>query len=123
MSIAEYLKAVDDQLRELEGIISTCSIERRIDANLNIGFIKGRVEFVDGSCLEFSEQLPVQRRKFRFHYMDAEQHLIVRWDSAPHHRTVSTFPFHQHTPRGIYDYPAITLLEVLDVIAAMVARQ
>lgn len=123
MSIAEYLTDVDDQLRELEGIISSCTIERRIDVNLNIGFIKGRIEFIDGSTLEFSEQLPTYRRKFRFHYMDAQHNLITRWDSAPHHRALNTFPFHQHTPQGIHDHPAITLLEALDGVAAKLAHQ
>jgi len=123
MSIAEYLAAVDTQLRELEGVITSCTIERRLDTNLNIGFIKGYVEFIDGSSLAFSEQLPILRQKFRFHYMDARHTLIVRWDSAPHHRALSTFPFHRHTPQGINNHPAITLLEALDVIAAKLAHQ
>ena len=69
MNIAEYLTAVDAKLYALEGIIVTCKIERRIDAHLALGFIKERIKFVDGSTLEFSEQLPVARHKFRFHYI------------------------------------------------------
>ncbi|MBN2006788.1 MAG: hypothetical protein JXA21_25765 [Anaerolineae bacterium] len=116
MNIAAYLASVDNRLREMEGIISSCVIERRIDANLNIGLIKGRIEFVDGSVLEFSEQLPTHRHKFRFHYMDVEHNMLTRWDSAPHHRALSTFPFHEHTPQGVEAHPAITLLEVLEVV-------
>jgi len=100
----------------MEGVISSCTIERRIDANLNIGFVKGRIEFADGSALEFSEQLPTYRRQFRFHYMDAEHNMLTRWDSAPHHPALSTFPFHEHTPQGVEAHPAITLLEVLEVV-------
>lgn len=122
MNIAEYLAAVDAKLYALEGIIVTCKIERRIDTHLCLGFIKGRIKFIDGSTLEFSEQLPVLRQKFRFHYMDAHNALIARWDSAPHHRTSQTFPFHQHTPQGIQDHSALTLLEALHVIAARLAH-
>ncbi len=116
MNTRGYLAAFDRRLQEFAGIIVRSSIQREIDANLGVGFISGRITFVDGSVLEFSEQLPMTRCKFRIHYMDASANLIARWDSAPHHQTLATFPFHKHTPQGIEAYPAITLLEALDEI-------
>jgi len=86
MTIEEYLAKLDAKLQEIAPVIISSSIQREIDINLGMGFIKGRITFADGSILEFSEQLPVERTKFRFHYMDAENNLIARWDSAPHHR-------------------------------------
>ncbi len=123
MTIVEYLAKLDAQLQEMAPIIISSSIQREIDANLGVGFIKGRITFVNGSTLAFSEQLPVERSKFRFHYMDAKDNLIARWDSAPHHRHLRTFPFHLHTPQGVEEQPAITLLEVLDEIGAMIELQ
>jgi hypothetical protein len=120
MTIQEYLVKLDARLQELSGIILTSSIQREIDANLGIGFIKGRLVFLDGSTLDFSEQLPVGRTKFRLHYMDAENNLILRWDSAPHCRHLKTFPFHLHTLQGVEEHPATTLLEALDRIVAMI---
>jgi hypothetical protein len=120
MTIQEYLAELDAKLQELSEIILISSIQREIDANLGIGFIKGRLVFLDGSTLDFSEQLPVKRAKFRLHYMDAENSLIFRWDSAPHYRHLGTFPYHLHTPRGVEEHPATTLLEVLDRIEAMI---
>ena len=120
MIIEEYLAKFDAQFQEIAPIIISSSIQREIDANLGMGFVKGRITFVDGSTLEFSEQLPVERTKFRFHYMDAENNLIVRWDSAPHYRELRTFPFHLHTPQGVEEHPAITLLEVLDEIETLI---
>lgn len=101
MTIDEYLAALDDKLHNMEGIIATRTIERQIDTNLDIGFIQGRITFIDGSVLDFSEQLPTQRARFRFHYMSAQTDLIARWDSAPHHPNLDTFPFHKHTTRGV----------------------
>jgi len=49
--------------------------------------------------------------------MDAQNNLIARWDSAPHHKELSTFPFHKHTPQGPEEHGAITLLDALDEIA------
>jgi hypothetical protein len=123
MTVEEYLAKLDTKLQKIAPIVISSSIQREIDTNLGIGFIKGRIAFVDGSTLAFSEQLPVERSKFRFHYMDAENNLIARWNSAPHHRDLRTFPFHLHTPQGMEEHPAITLLEVLDEIGTMIELQ
>jgi hypothetical protein len=120
MSLWDYLAQLDARIRTLSAIIVNSSIQQDIDANLELGFIKGRIAFLDGSVLEFAEQLPTDRLKFRFHYMDGRNDLICRWDSAPHHRHLSTFPFHQHTPQGVQEHPAITLLEVLAEIETMI---
>jgi hypothetical protein len=117
MNTDAYLAALDERLREVEGLVASTCNQREIDANLGMGFIKGRITFVDGSTLEFSGQLPTERKKFRLHYMDAQNDLIGRWDSAPHHKKLSTFPFHKHTPQGAEEHGAITLLEAMDEIA------
>jgi hypothetical protein len=119
MTVRDYLSQLDAKLEELANTIISLFIQRDIDANLEMGFIKGRITFLDGSMLEFSEQLPTERQKYRFHYMDAASNLILRWDSAPHHRHLSTFPFHLHTPQSVQEHGAITLLEVFSQIEAM----
>ena len=116
MSIGEYLGSLESRLQEPGELVTSWSIEREIDTNLGIGFIKSQITFLDGSRLDFSEQLPIERRKFRLHYMDAWHALIVRWDSAPHHQELATFPFHKHTPEGVTGHGAITLIEALDEI-------
>jgi len=117
VTIAEYLAALDAKLQEIEVIVTSSSIERELDTNLGIGFVRGHITFLDGSKLELSEQLPVEQHRFRLHYMDAQDNLIARWDSAPHHRSLSTFPFHKHTPQSVKEHGAITLIEALDEIA------
>jgi hypothetical protein len=116
VNIESYLTALYDKLRELEGLVITRSIQQEIDINLGIGFIKGQIGFIDGSRLDFSEQLPTDRRKYRFHYIDSQSELIVRWDSAPHHKELSTFPFHKHTTEGIEEHQGINLIDTLEEI-------
>jgi hypothetical protein len=41
MNIETYLAALDAKLREVEGLVVSTSIQREIDANLGMGFIKG----------------------------------------------------------------------------------
>jgi len=120
MNANRYLAAVDARIRALHGVVTAWSIQREMDENLGIGFIQGYMTFIDGSRLEFSEQLPTTRQKYRIHYMDAQSQLIVRWDSAPHHKDQTTFPFHKHTPMGLEEHGAITLLTALDEVLKLV---
>ena len=122
MTLEECLNLLEEKLETLSKVIVSITFHKEVDANINRGFIKGRIRFVDGSCLDFSEQLPVERRKFRFHYMDAQNKLITRWDSAPHHPELPTHPFHMHRPEGIVPHPPITLLEVLEKVELMLSR-
>ena len=36
------------------------------------------------------------RPKYRYHLQNADGTLIVRWDNAPHHTEIATFPDHRH---------------------------
>jgi len=121
MTIINYLERLDARLDEMSGIIISSSILRDVDVHLGTGLLKGRIVFLDGSTLDFVEQLPVSRARFRFHYMDAENNLVARWDSAPHHRQLDTFPYHLHTPRGVEGHQAVTLLEVLEKVEDLVS--
>ena len=119
MNIDDYLAALVAKLQEMAGVVTAPSIQREIDENAGIGFLKGQITFIDGSRFEFTEQLPTDRQKFRLHYMDSANNLIARWDSAPHYRGLRTFPFHKHTPQSVEPHQATTALEGLNEIAKM----
>lgn len=42
----------------------------------------------------------VQRPKYRYHLQTSSGELVSRWDNAPHHPTVPTFPDHRHGDQG-----------------------
>lgn len=48
-----------------------------------------------------------------------ENNLIVRWDSAPHHKELASFPFHKHTGHSAEAHKPMTLLEALDEIVRL----
>ena len=51
--------------------------------------------------------------KYRYHYMDAEQNLIFRYDNAPHHPEARSFPHHKHTFGDVIESQEPGLMEVL----------
>jgi hypothetical protein len=65
-------------------------------ANLRI-----KLHLADNSLLEVSEALAVEGSSltwlsYRYHWQDTTGHLILRYDNAPHHPEVGTFPHHKH---------------------------
>jgi len=49
-------------------------------------------------------------------FMDGHNELIVRWDNAPHHPHLKTYPHHKHLQEAIENSMEITLEEVLKYI-------
>ena len=58
----------------------------------------------------------------RHHWQDGNGVLIKRWDNAPHHPAIETFPYHLHQgSKGVaLSHPCITGLEALWRILAMI---
>lgn len=54
-------------------------------------------------------------RKYAYHWMDGSGKLKIRWDNAPHWKSVSTFPHHKH----VGDVENILSTTVTDVESAL----
>ena len=65
------------------------------------GRVRGRLRFYDGSTLTFEEKVikrgrSIEKISYRYHYQRADGTLVFRYDNAPHHPEVLTFPDHIH---------------------------
>ncbi len=85
------------------------------------GFLDCRVHMIDGSELYVSEYFTVlndkiKRDKYSYH-LQKNNELIIRWDNAPHHRELSTFPFHVHKNDGIQESQNMTVNDVLEELS------
>ncbi len=82
-----------------------------------VGQIILEIALNDGSFLHGFEYVVVSkgkiaREKYRYHWMN-ESGLIMRWDNAPHHNGIETFPFHIHTKSEILPSEEVRLEEIL----------
>jgi hypothetical protein len=59
-------------------------------------YYKIEVALVDGSVLHAREYAGEDARRYSYHWQDARDNLLIRWDNAPHHEQVSTYPHHKH---------------------------
>ena len=119
--ISDYFQNVEKKISKTN-VIAEKAIEFR-EFDINEGFVRGKILFIDGSGLEFLEYLKEDiRLKYRFHYMNEMGALIFRYDNAPHHQ-VSTFPDHKHTSEGVIASVPQELSSVVDEIERLISAR
>ncbi len=117
--------SIDDLLHQYSEIVSSYTI-------LKDSFIDDRytfeikIEFIDKSKLENREVFlfidDAVKRRYKFHWMNSDNSLILRWDNAPHHPQIKNFPFHLHREKeeAIEESSEMTLSSVLTFIKKII---
>ncbi|NKQ34470.1 MAG: hypothetical protein HF973_02520 [Chloroflexi bacterium] len=104
------MSKLDEYLNQIElalvssPIVSTYKVTRRW-ANTDDGYIRLEIQLVNHDLMEAAEYFvlendQIQTEDYRFHWMDQNKQLRRRWDNAPHHPEVATFPHHIHDETG-----------------------
>lgn len=94
--IEKYVDKVFKFLK-LHPMIKDVSVERKVVAKKR-GYIKATATFVNGSQLWIREFVDDKLRKidYAYHFQSSDGKLLFRYDNAPHHVDVATFPHHKH---------------------------
>jgi hypothetical protein len=77
----------------------------------------------DGTELHVREYVSSAERMYSYHWQRTNTTLICRWDNAPHHRALPTFPHHKHTGSRVQASSEIGLDDVLELIAGRIAKR
>lgn len=85
-------------------------------------FVKVKAALSCGWFLFVREYVDFCERNYSYHLQDAEGNLIARWDNAPHHPNVSTYPHHKHLRGEVLPSYSITCEEILEEIAGLIDR-
>jgi len=98
-------------------------IRQEEDARGQMGFMRYRLMLHNGDLLELTERIEVQAgaivvTKYRHHWQDHAGRLIKRWDNAPHHPHVQSFPHHLHdgAEEQIVEHPPVDALQILHLV-------
>ena len=83
-----------------------------------------RIKLIDESLIEITERILEERgglttTKYRYHWQTGSGKLIKRWDNAPHHPEIDTFPDHLHdgSEENVKSFRKMNALEILtDII-------
>jgi hypothetical protein len=123
MTIDAYLAAMKDRF-VTDPLVTQFQVIRE-RSTLMDGYLRARLALADGSQLEFSEYM--QRSSageivvitYSYHWADANNRLIMRWDNTPHFPGLPGFPDHIHdgvTGEVTASQP-MSIFTVLDAIA------
>jgi hypothetical protein len=99
------MQTIDDYFKKIQKIIANSKIVastniKYIKVLENEGYMQGNLTLIDGSELRLPEYTKISHGrpnvvKYRFQWQVAGE-LIARWNNAPHHPEVETFPHHKH---------------------------
>ena len=119
--IRDYFSDVEKKLEEIKWLIKKKTVEFNLVSE-EMGIVKGKIVFVNNYALDFRELVSKEHTDYRFHFMNRTNSVIMRWDSAPHHKEITTFPFHLHTPEGVMACDKVNLIEVIDIVKALMSK-
>ncbi len=125
MLISEYFQKIESQIADCIYIIETSLVKDK--RSLHIGIIEGELFFTDESRLHFIEFINVKETievyKYSYHYQDRNSDLIFRYDMAPHHREIKTFPHHKHIhSNNVIEAFSPAFAQVLDEICDLIGQ-
>jgi len=119
--IRDYFSEVEKKLEEIKWLIKKKNIEFNLVSE-EMGIIKGKIVFVNNNALDFRELVSEEHTDYRFHFMNGNNRLIYRWDSAPQHKEIASFPFHLHIPDGVRECDKVNLIEAIDIIKMLMLK-
>ena len=124
---------IEDYFAEIQKAVGQSPIVRLTNVTYekrgtHEGIIRGRVDFVDSTVLEWREYVDVETEvdclMYVYQYMDSSMKLIFRYDNTGHHRklVIPTYPHHKHLGRDENVVPSepMDLTAVLQEIESMV---
>ena len=127
MTVSEYLDAVKERILT-DSLVSIFRLIRE-RATLTDGHLRARLTLRDNSLLEFSEYVQItsagqiQVATYSYHWCDADNKLIRRWDNTPHFPALPNSPHHVHVGPGedVRGGQPMDIFSVLDEIARSVS--
>ncbi|MFZ2410677.1 MAG: DUF6516 family protein [Candidatus Methanoperedens sp.] len=119
MNSREYYSQIETIVRDCP-IVTHFSIDFD-EIDVEIGYLKGRLELIDGSNLYFIEFVEIKgnkanRLKYKYQWQSETGDLIARWDNVPHHQEIDTFPHHMHDENGVYASQSMDLKTIIDML-------
>ncbi len=88
-----------------------------------VEFIRLKAELSDGTILHIRESFSLGKGKYSYHWQQRDGKLIMRWDNAPHHLDISTFPHHLHDGNNIVPSERVFIDVVLIEISKRIFKQ
>lgn len=125
--IKKFTENIDKTIASFPIVLSS-NIQKHYIPDGRAVYLKGNLIFVDFSVLEIaifvSESYgDLKIEKYRLHYMKRNGQMIFRYDNAPHHPELASYPHHKHTPDQVIPTTEPSLRNVIQEISAIIIRE
>ncbi len=84
-------------------------------------YIRIKAVLIDKSILMIREYVDDKERNYSYHWIQSEEYFI-RWDSAPYHKNIATFPHHYHINKEVFPSYQIAIKDILKYIEKEIKR-
>ena len=98
MPVEKYFDEVKRILKYFSSFILSASITFESRSS-GFGKVKGYIIFIDSSRLHLLEIIDATQPgkiQYSYHYQTKDGKIIFRYDNAPHHKEIKSFPHHRH---------------------------
>ncbi len=116
--INDYFNEFDTIVNNTERIVSSSVNKRKI--NDFLGIIEGQLVF-DNGILDILEVVTVnhpkvEKSKYKYHFRDLENVMMFRYDNAPHHIHLASYPHHKHIGNTIDESMEPDIFQVINEV-------
>ena len=122
--IQRYVEHIEKTV-DSSSIVLSSNVQKYFGPALGTVYLKGHLLIIDSSILEiaifateFRKILSIE--KYRLNYMSSTGQTLFRYDNAPHHPEIDTYPHHKHTSDKIAPSTMPSLKDILNEISAMI---
>jgi len=81
--------------------------------------LKIHARLINGWKLHVWEHATLRFRRYAYH-ISKRSELIVRWDNAPHHKNLKTYPYHKHIGKTILESNEVDIEVILKELEQMI---
>ncbi len=108
-------------------IVLSSHIEKHFGPSGETLYLRGSLRFIDSSMLEIAifaaqDAHGIAVDKYRFQYMGSDGRMIFRYDNAPHHPDVVSFPHHKHSIDNVMPSSMPGIKDLLNEISARILQ-
>ena len=109
-------------------VVLSSNIQKHLGPTNNTVYVKGSIIFIDSSVLDIAifankTSTVISIEKYRFQYMDKQGQMLFRYDNAPHHPELSSFPEHKHVGDRTISLPQPDLKNIFNEITALILKK
>lgn len=115
MQVHRIIKIIEES-SVIESILSIDS-----DAFGEYYRLKIHARLINGWKLYVWEHATPKFRRYAYHISKGAE-LIIRWDNAPHHKQIKTFPHHKHIEESVLESKDVEIEDILKELEQMIRK-